>query len=149
MPGIIKDSIPEGSKSMKKPCKDCPFSRTVKPGALGGSPAATFVGQGHGPFYLPCHKTCDFDDPNWKDNVTGPKQCAGAAMYRANIERAELMPNSLLKLPKSDLVFGSPEELFAHHQQVSIENATLYLSENTPEKLMVREIQIAQELQKK
>lgn len=148
MPGIIKEKIPEDSKSMKKPCKDCPFSKSVKPGGLGGSDPAVYVGQGHGPFYLPCHKTCDFTDPNWKDNVSDPKQCAGAAIYRANIERDELFPESLLRLPKDDSVFGSPEELYAHHKGISIEEASRFFISNHPNRLMILEYLKAQQLKK-
>lgn len=149
MPGFIKDTIPEESKTMVKPCKDCPYSKTVIPGGLGGAKPEVYIGQGHGPFYLPCHKTCDFSDPNWKDNVTTPKQCAGAAIYRANIERADLFPNSLLKLPKNASVFETPEQLYSHHAGVSIEEAKLYLRNNGPEILMLKEMRIANELNKK
>jgi hypothetical protein len=146
---IDKDKIPEKSKTLKKQCKDCPYSKTVVPGGLGGAKPEVYIGQGHGPFYLPCHKTCDFNDPNWKDNVTNPKQCAGAAIYRANIERADIMPKSLLKLPKNNSVFESPEELYSHHAKVSMKEAELFLKSNDPEVLMRKEIIIANELNKK
>lgn len=142
MPGFI-EKVPEDSKSMKKPCKDCPFSKTVIPGGLGGSDPSVYIGQGHGPFYLPCHKTCDFTDPDWKDNIQNQKQCAGAAIYRANIERQQFMPDSLLKLDKDNSVFESPEELYAHHKEISIEEAKKFLSKNSPEYLLCREYLIA------
>ncbi len=133
------ESVPEDSKRIKKPCKDCPYSKTVKPGALGGSNPDVYVGQGHGPFYLPCHKTCNFDDPNWKTDFESPQQCAGAAIYRANIGRDKIMPAMLHKLPKDDSVFGSPEELLAHHKGISIEAVTEYLKKYTPDMLMTQE----------
>lgn len=134
---IIK-KLDDSTKKLKKPCADCPYSKTVTPGVLGGSDASVYVGQGHGPFWLPCHKTCDFTDPNWKDNHT-VQQCAGAAIYRANIDRAKLMPGSLHTLDKSDTVFQSPEELYAHHKQISLEEATEYLKQHPAEILMLEE----------
>jgi hypothetical protein len=130
---------PEESKRLKKACGACPYSKTVVPGALGGSDPDVYVGQGHGPFYLPCHKTCDFDNPDWKTDSQTPLQCAGAAIYRANIDRAKLMPLTLHTLPKDDSCFGSPEELLAHHKGISIVEATEYLKHNTPDMLMYRE----------
>jgi len=92
----------------KVPCGECPFSRTAQPGGTGGSSPSVYVGQGHGPFWLPCHAHSDFDDPNWKNDTSKP-QCAGAAIYRANIGRARLMPKELHQLPPdTELVFGSP-----------------------------------------
>ena len=139
---LIK-SIPEDTKRIKKACKACPYSKSVIPGATGGSPPDVYVGQGHGPFYLPCHKTCDFSDPDWKTDVDTPQQCAGAAIYRSNIGRGKLMPPMLHILPPDDSVFHSPEELLAHHLQVSTEVAAAYLKNNTPEQLMQREFQRA------
>jgi hypothetical protein len=137
--------IPESTTKLQKPCKDCPYSKTVIPGALGGSDPEVYIGQGHGPFWLPCHKTCDFTDPNWKKD-TSVQQCAGAAIYRANIDRAFLMPISLQKLEQSDLAFGSPEELYAHHKQISIEEATDYLRYHTADMLMLLEFQKAKNI---
>lgn len=36
--------------SLKKPCDKCPFSRSVQPGALGGSDPLVYVAQARGPF---------------------------------------------------------------------------------------------------
>jgi hypothetical protein len=135
-------TLTEDTKKLIKPCKECPYSKTVTPGALGGSDPEVYVGQGHGPFWLPCHKTCDFSDPNWKQDYSA-QQCAGAAIYRANIERANIMPGSLHKLDKSDLAFGSPEELYAHHKGISLEEATEHLKNRKPDMLMYIEFQRA------
>lgn len=129
-------------KTLAKPCKDCPFSRGVAPGALGGSPVETYIGQAVGPFMLPCHKTCDFDDPEWKDKVGQTPQCAGAAIYRANIGVADLMPPGIARLPPDRAnVFASHEEFIAHHLQVSPFVARGLLQIITPAELLA--IQLA------
>ena len=137
MAGIIND-LSDDTKKLKSPCGACPYSKSVIPGATGGSDPEVYVSQGHGPFWLPCHKTCDFSDPSWKENYQA-QQCAGAAIYRANIERDSLMPAMMHKLPKNDKVFGSPGELYAHHKQITIEEAKLFLQNNSPDTLMIKE----------
>ena len=136
---LILEPLPENTKRMTKPCDACPYSPGVTPGALGGSDPAVYIGQGHGAFWLPCHKTCDFGDPEWKTNYSGTQQCAGAAIYRANIKRDALMPAQLLKLPASDQAFESAAKLYAHHKGISLEEATAWLLHNSPEFLMHRE----------
>lgn len=138
MSGFIKEDLSDDTKKLQQPCNACPYIKTVIPGATGGSDPEVYIGQGHGPFWLPCHKNCDFSNPNWKDNYQ-VQQCAGAAIYRANIDRSDLMPGSLHKLPKNAKVFGSPEELYAYHKQITIEEAKEFLQSNHPETLMIKE----------
>lgn len=115
------------------PCAECPFARHIKPGALGGSPTSTYVGQANGPFWLPCHCSTDFNDPKWKTDVTKP-QCAGAAIFRANVEVADKMPDFLLKLPKDTTkVFASFAEFVAHHEQVPLDTAAQFIKAFPPD----------------
>lgn len=101
---------------MKTPCKSCPFSRTTKPGTLGGSPTEVFVGQIHAPFIIPCHCHIDYSDPDWKTNsVTNAPHCAGARIFRANLG-IKTLPESLAGLPQdTDKVFASVKEFVSHH----------------------------------
>lgn len=99
---------------LTQPCAECPFSKKCGEGALGGSHPTVYVGQIHGPFWLPCHRHCDFKDPNWKSDLS-VQQCAGAAIFRANLGLSERMPPFLHKLPPSDLVFSTVEEFYKHH----------------------------------
>lgn len=108
---------------VKKPCSQCPWIRTVEPNALGGSDALVYIGQVHGPFFLPCHHDCDFSDPNWKEKVD-TQQCAGAAIFRANVGIESMMPDFLHKLPADEeAVFSNAAQFIAHHRKVSIEEA--------------------------
>ena len=122
--------------NVKEPCPACPFVKTVEPGALGGSSIAVYIGQSMGPFMLPCHKHCNFNDPYWKLKIEDTPQCAGAAMFRANIGVADLMPAALHSLPKSDKVFGSAAEFFAHHGRVDIDTAKEMLTLYTPVQML-------------
>ena len=115
-------------KQHKHPCSTCPFLRSSVPGELGGSPVQTFIGQCYGSFWIPCHEVIDYDDPNWKTNYNTP-QCAGAAIYRANVYRDSIRrPGQLLSLPEDfDKVFGSPAQLLAHHTGCTIASARVQL----------------------
>lgn len=117
------------SKCLTSPCKDCPWSRSVRPGALGGSPAETFLGQVVGPFILPCHHDCDFSDPEGKLKVAKVTPCAGAAIFRANLHVSSSLPAVLQRLPPdTSLVFADGAEFLAHHKNISLKAARLQLS---------------------
>jgi hypothetical protein len=123
-------------KHLKQPCPACPFSKAIKPGALGGSAPEVYIGQLHGPFILPCHQACDFDDPEWKRKSIDTPQCAGAAMFRANVGIADALPSALHKLEPSDKVFADPAEFYMHHKGMTRQQAEEELSVMTPELLL-------------
>lgn len=125
------------TKNLPAPCNDCAFRRTSIPGHLGGSPAETFIGQVYGPFVIPCHLACNFDDPEWKAKSFETPQCAGAVVFRANIGVSDLLPDQLHKLPTDKVnVFGSAVEFMAHHQGISLYEAMDKLSKRTPMDLL-------------
>lgn len=77
------------------------------------------MGQAHGEFFLPCHMK--YKDGN-KHNIGNP-QCAGAAIYRANVFKS---PKSvmLLVLPAdTEKVFASPAEFIAYHKGITVAEA--------------------------
>ena len=122
----------------RKPCKECPFARATEPGETGGTGPTTYVAQAHGPFLLSCHM-----DPDYEKDRRSTKllQCAGAAIYRANTKRAELMPPALLTLePDTELVFGGPAELLAHHGEVPVFVAEQFLREHPVDELLAHEV---------
>ena len=128
------------------PCGECPFRRSISSGAqsLGGSTLETYIGQIHGPFWLPCHMHSDFQDPNWKSDRSKP-QCAGAAIHRSNVGVASMMPEGILRLPaNAEEVFETPAEFFAHHMRCEPIQAQYYLAVMTPKFLMMREMYKAQ-----
>lgn len=99
------------------PCSECPFARTTPAGMLGGSHPETYIGQAFGPFYLPCHSdyTAEAREGFDKKDMS-TRQCAGAAMFRANVGVEKVMPNGIHKLPEDrDKVFATPGEFLSHH----------------------------------
>ncbi len=136
----------EPKKQHETPCAACPFRRTTAPGcqtqgvSLGGSPSFTYIGQAHGPFWLPCHSTHNYKDPVARRDPSN-LQCAGAAIYRANTERDKQLPPSLLHLPKDvNAVFASPVEFLAHHEDIPITKAEEFLTRFTPDLLLKHEL---------
>jgi hypothetical protein len=127
----------------RKPCNECPFRRDnlldSSDGKPGGADPTVYIGQAQGPFWLPCHK-----DNNYQGKASEPAQvtqCAGAAIYRANLELPYQLPDGLLKLDKdTDTVFGSPAELLAHYRGVTPEQAESELRITTPMELMLQEM---------
>jgi len=100
----------------KKPCMGCPFKKVntnEKPNP-GGSHPFVYLGQIHGPFWLPCHQDKNYEGKGSNTETVG--QCRGAAIFRSNcgVEEGRL-PKQLLSLPEDkENVFGSEAE-FAHH----------------------------------
>lgn len=84
-------------------CSDCPWSRKSLPGWLGGEPADTWIKEAHSDSLVPCH-------------VISNQQCAGIAIYRANVCKTPRYPG-VLRLPaNSTSVFSTPAEFIQHHQ---------------------------------
>lgn len=111
---------PKTKQQCKVPCSECPFSKTVEKGALGGSDPMVYVGQIHGPFWLPCHMDKEYDNIDSEPTVVG--QCAGAAIMRANIGADKRMPDALLKLEaNTELAFASTSEFVSYHTGVPTE----------------------------
>lgn len=126
----------------KTPCPACPYSRTCEPGALGGSPVEKYIGQALGPFLLPCHQHCDFTDPDWKLKVESTPQCAGAAVFRANLGVNALMPKGLHELPANrGTVFSTAAEFVAHHRGVDLHTARMQLVLFPPEQMLRDELE--------
>lgn len=111
-----------------KPCPDCPFSRNVTPGALGGSSPTVYLGQAIGPYVIPCHKHIKYEHDNWREKCFDTPSCIGAAIYRSNINMATQLPDKLLRVPANhELVFSNGTEFLAHHGRCTIEEASQFL----------------------
>lgn len=121
---------------MPAPCNNCPWMAYTEPGALGGSPPETYIGQAYGPFLLPCHKACDFSDPDWKRKTEDAPQCAGAAMFRSHMGISAHLPTMLHSLDPQGPVLDDPVKFYAHHKQISPEEALAELTERTPRDLL-------------
>ena len=90
----------------KTPCHDCPWRRKAIPGWLGDATAWDWIQTAHSDARIDCHA------------LKGP-QCAGAAIYRANVCKKP-RDESVLRLPVDRTkVFASPAEFTEHHRPKS------------------------------
>jgi hypothetical protein len=93
-----------GKVQHRQPCSDCPFARTALPGWLGSVSAEEWVQLAHGEGTAECHTILEQD-------------CAGLAIYRANICKVPRDRNALRLPPDTKKVFAMPSEFIAHHKQ--------------------------------
>lgn len=105
------------------PCKECPWSRKTRPGALGGSPAEVYVGQVVLPFWLPCHSSANYRGK--ASDVNEVTQCVGAATFRTHLGLTHpQIPDALMLLPANhERVFSNLAEFYAHHKKISLAQA--------------------------
>ena len=95
------EATPAG-KQITKPCSDCPWARDALNGWLGGNTAHEWIIMAHGETPIECHVHPDV-------------QCAGAAIYRANVGKVP-RDRTLLVLPADPaIVFANAGEFHEHH----------------------------------
>lgn len=88
-------------KQHKTPCADCPFARKSMKGWLGRRTVDYWVWAAHSEAQIDCHTVSN-------------QQCAGAAIYRANVCKLPLPPQLILE-PNKNTVFASMSEFRNHH----------------------------------
>lgn len=93
------------------PCHDCPWRRKAIPGWLGALSVEDWIAAAHSDARVACHTRVGF--------YGDPRQCAGIAIYRANICKVP-RDREVLRLPADRAhVFGSGE-FEKHHAKKSI-----------------------------
>jgi hypothetical protein len=101
---VSADEAVRATSQHTRPCSDCPWRRDALPGWLGSMTADEWTAAVHGEASVECH------------TLLGA-QCAGAAIYRANICKLPRDPRQL-RLPKDRAaVFGRPGEFISHHER--------------------------------
>lgn len=101
---MTTDDAKPSSRQHKQPCSDCPYRRDAIPGWLGGSTPEEYALLAHGEAMIMCH------------TKRGP-QCAGAAIYRANVCKNPRTPDHL-RLPEDTVkVFSSMREFIDYHSR--------------------------------
>lgn len=94
----------------KSPCSDCPWRRDSLAGWIGDKSVGGWLHCAHHDGRMECHTRLIGDEP---------AQCAGAAIYRANVVKSVAPPN--LELPANKTkVFGQPLEFAQHHSRGKI-----------------------------
>jgi hypothetical protein len=97
----------------KAPCSDCPWARKSLAGWLGDTSREEWLGDAHGEARIECH------------TLVGA-QCAGAAIYRANVFKLPRDP-SLLRLPADrERVFSNKTEFWEHHDMKRVAGLRVY-----------------------
>lgn len=99
----IDEAVP-CDKQHTKCCGDCPWARDSLKGWLGGESIENWLAEAHGEGQIPCH------------TLKGP-QCAGAAIYRANVAKLCRDKANLKLPPDRDRVFATPTEFREHHER--------------------------------
>lgn len=99
---LIGSEARRTKRQHKTPCSDCPWARKALPGWLGANTAEQWVQYAHSECVIECHTT--------------DKQCAGAAIYRANVLKVPRVEGTILELPANKItVFANPMEFMNHH----------------------------------
>ena len=92
------------SAQHRKPCNDCPWRRKACPGWVGSEyNPEEWANLAHQDGIADCHK-----------HETA--QCAGMAIYRANVFKSPRDPEALILPADHALVFSSPLEFVKHHR---------------------------------
>lgn len=93
---------PDTSPQHTTPCHECPWRRKALAGWLGPCTAEEWVQHAHGETVMHCH-------------MNDKHQCAGAAIFRANVCKEPRYPTTLTLPADTVKVFGSDVEFIAHH----------------------------------
>lgn len=99
---ISSDEAVIGKTQHKKPCSDCPWRRDALRGWLGSATPMEWVQIAHGESYVECHTLLT-------------KQCAGLAVYRANVCKSPRDPSIMRLDSDKEKVFSGPQEFLTHH----------------------------------
>lgn len=84
------------------PCADCPWARKSLAGWLGSMTAQQWVEAAHGEALIDCHTVSN-------------QQCAGAAIYRANVCKSPRRTDTLRLSANRITVFAWMNEFLMHH----------------------------------
>ncbi len=99
---ITSDQSTPAKSQITKPCSDCPWARKAVEGWLGPGTIDEWLRAAHGEDQVECHV-----HPN--------VQCAGLAIFRANVYKSPRDPTTLVLPADRVLVFSWNDEFRAHH----------------------------------
>jgi len=105
--------LPEYPEATKTPCNDCPWRRVSAPGWLGPHSPEEWLTTVHGEGGIACHKT--ITNEQWDD--PGMRQCAGAAIYRANVHKLPINPTIARSEQDHEKIFSLDREFLSHHRR--------------------------------
>lgn len=100
---LIADTGRVSNRQHTTPCSDCPMRRDSVPAWLGGNTPELYQRLAHSDEIVHCH-------------VISNQQCAGMAIYRANVCKRVDPPG--LKLPADKVLVLGLGEFLPHHTKV-------------------------------
>lgn len=100
---ISAEEAVEAPAQHKKACSDCPWKRDSLPGWLGGMSPEEWKLMAHGETKIMCH-------------CISNQQCAGVAIYRANVCKTPRDPGQLRLPADRETIFSTPMEFMEHHK---------------------------------
>lgn len=104
-------------KGLKQPCRECPYRRESLPGYLGEASPEQFMATTMEDHQMPCHLTVDYDREDWEEGLDEAEQCAGAAIFFANLCKLS-RDRDRMKLPADrEQVFSNPQQFLEHHKR--------------------------------
>jgi len=107
---MSEQPLPE---AVPKPCAECPWRRDSVPGYLGPHSAEQWAKMAHSETAIACHMT--IREESW--DAPGIRQCAGAAIYRANVYKSPRNPEVAVMPRDTETVFTWDDEFIGHHTQ--------------------------------
>lgn len=113
---ITTEEAREAAGQHKAPCSDCPWSRRSAAGWLGASTREEWLADAHGESQIDCH------------TLLGA-QCAGAAIYRANVCKRPRDASLLLLPADREKVFATKQEFWEHHDMLRVAGLRAYPSD--------------------
>lgn len=109
-----EEEATESNVQHKRPCADCPWRRKSIPGWLGSGDVASWLQAAHGEARVDCHTVKGDPQP----------QCAGVAIYRANVLKLPRDPETLRLKKNPTVVFDNPADFARHHSEGIAERAS-------------------------
>lgn len=101
----------------KRPCTECPWRRDSLRSYLGPHDADEWLAMAHGESQIACHVTIPEGTPEDGSDLHEMTQCAGAAIFRANVFKSPRWATADEHLPRdTDTVFAWNDEFKDHHE---------------------------------
>lgn len=108
-----------------KPCSECPWRRSSIRGWLGASTPREFLATTMAEHRMPCHKTIDYERPDWKVAAAAAPLCVGSLVFLANICKIPRDPDlaaaRMMVAADREEVFSSPSQFLDHHSRETVE----------------------------
>jgi hypothetical protein len=103
---VTADQAKPRKRQHTSPCSDCPWARKSLKGWIGNFSISEWLAAAHGESLIDCHTVSN-------------QQCAGSAIFRANVCKLP-RDQKLLRLPQNKVsVFANDLEFRLHHQGVN------------------------------